>query len=187
MKVSLRFEVFKRDAFTCRYCGSQSPEAILEVDHVLLRVGGGSDELDNLVTACYACNRGKGARLLTDMPPESDLHEKAILIAEHEMQLAALQHWRLKQRAREDRELNKVRRLWCAHRTAYHWKDSRVRTLLRALGYVEVIELLEYALDHATKWNGRSLDESTWILFCSMATKRSSSGAKETRYAESIH
>ena len=30
----IRFEVFKRDRFTCQYCGSQAPQAILVVDHV---------------------------------------------------------------------------------------------------------------------------------------------------------
>lgn len=35
MKPSLRFEVFKRDNFTCRYCGQAPPTAILEVDHII--------------------------------------------------------------------------------------------------------------------------------------------------------
>lgn len=30
----IRFEVFKRDKFTCQYCGQESPEVILNVDHV---------------------------------------------------------------------------------------------------------------------------------------------------------
>jgi hypothetical protein len=172
MKAVLRFEIFKRDAFTCRYCGSKSPEAILEVDHVIPRVGGGSDDADNLVTACYACNRGKGARLLSDIPAESDLHEKAILIAEHELQVAALQHWRMKQRQREDFEIEYIQSIWLSHFSAHYWKTSRVRLMLRVLGLADVIEILEYAIEHATEWNGRSLNEATWIFFCAMATKR---------------
>jgi 5-methylcytosine-specific restriction endonuclease McrA len=31
----VRFEVFKRDNFTCRYCGRKTPEVVLEVDHVV--------------------------------------------------------------------------------------------------------------------------------------------------------
>jgi 5-methylcytosine-specific restriction endonuclease McrA len=31
----LRFEVFKRDNFTCQYCGRETPEVILEADHVI--------------------------------------------------------------------------------------------------------------------------------------------------------
>lgn len=29
---SIRFEVFKRDMFTCQYCGRKAPDVILEVD-----------------------------------------------------------------------------------------------------------------------------------------------------------
>lgn len=88
-----RFEVFKRDNFTCRYCGrgvssedlpvlkkSDDPaldelmvqmklakyEVTLEVDHVIPRSRGGGDDMGNLVTACRDCNRGKGPRQLAD-------------------------------------------------------------------------------------------------------------------------
>ena len=30
----MRFEVFKRDKFTCQYCGRKAPDVILEVDHI---------------------------------------------------------------------------------------------------------------------------------------------------------
>lgn len=57
-----RFAIFKRDDFTCRYCGRQSPEVRLEIDHIKPVVDGGTDEPHNLKTACFDCNRGKGAR-----------------------------------------------------------------------------------------------------------------------------
>jgi hypothetical protein len=42
----------------------------LEVDHIHPRSKGGTDHPDNLVTACWDCNAGKRANLLTDkMPP----------------------------------------------------------------------------------------------------------------------
>jgi hypothetical protein len=66
VRPSIRFEVFKRDRFTCSYCGSHPPDVQLEVDHVTPRSAGGLDELDNLITACLECNRGKGARLLEE-------------------------------------------------------------------------------------------------------------------------
>ena len=31
---SIRFEVFKRDSFTCQYCGESAPNVILNVDHI---------------------------------------------------------------------------------------------------------------------------------------------------------
>ena len=58
----LRFDVFRRDNFTCVYCGGQSPQVVLECDHVTPVSKGGSDTMDNLVTACSDCNRGKSAK-----------------------------------------------------------------------------------------------------------------------------
>lgn len=68
----LRFEVFKRDYFTCQYCGAQPPAVVLVVDHVTPVAAGGGTTADNLVTACEACNQGKGARSLGDVAPRLD-------------------------------------------------------------------------------------------------------------------
>lgn len=69
----LRFTVFDRDRFTCRYCGRDSSEVKLEVDHVLAVANGGGDEIENLVTSCFDCNRGKSDSLTgTVAPNESD-------------------------------------------------------------------------------------------------------------------
>lgn len=62
----MRFEVFKRDGFKCRYCGSSSPEVVLHVDHIHPVKEGGKNTLLNLVTSCESCNLGKGATLLSD-------------------------------------------------------------------------------------------------------------------------
>jgi hypothetical protein len=71
----LRFEVFKRDDFTCQYCGAQPPAVVLEVDHIHPVVEGGSNNQENLITACDHCNRGKGKRTLGEkiVRPDADL------------------------------------------------------------------------------------------------------------------
>jgi len=48
--------------FRCGYCGVREEEvgSELEIDHFQPRAYGGSDELDNLVYCCPACNRVKG-------------------------------------------------------------------------------------------------------------------------------
>lgn len=63
-----RFEVFKRDQFKCQYCGGTPPAAVLEVDHVIPVCEGGDDSRDNLVTACFDCNRGKAGNSLSSVP-----------------------------------------------------------------------------------------------------------------------
>lgn len=59
----LRFEVFKRDNFSCVYCGRnvKADSIKLECDHV---VPNGQNILSNLVTACRECNQGKKDVLL---------------------------------------------------------------------------------------------------------------------------
>lgn len=71
---TVRFEIFKRDNFTCQYCGATPPDTILEVDHVIPVSKGGSDEVSNLVTSCFECNRGKRDKPLG----ESFIEEKEL-------------------------------------------------------------------------------------------------------------
>lgn len=54
-----RFLVFQRDGFKCQYCGRFSSETILEVDRKVPGSKGGNYTLDNSITACIDCNRGK--------------------------------------------------------------------------------------------------------------------------------
>ena len=61
-----RFEVFKRDSFTCQYCGKSSPDVILHVDHIKPVSKGGKNDLLNLVTSCADCNMGKSNIELSD-------------------------------------------------------------------------------------------------------------------------
>lgn len=62
----IRFEVFKRDNFTCQYCGRNVKEdgVKLQCDHKVPKSKGGEDILSNLETACEQCNQGKKAVLL---------------------------------------------------------------------------------------------------------------------------
>ena len=63
---SIRFEVLKRDNHTCRYCGARAPHVVLHIDHIEPVARGGKNDMENLATACSACNVGKGARPLAD-------------------------------------------------------------------------------------------------------------------------
>ena len=56
--------VFRRDKFTCQYCGATGTD--LEIDHVIPVALGGSNSEINLVTACRKCNRKKGKKLIVE-------------------------------------------------------------------------------------------------------------------------
>jgi 5-methylcytosine-specific restriction endonuclease McrA len=59
---ALRSEVFARDDFTCAYCGERGGR--LECDHVTPVSRGGRHDPDNLVAACFGCNRDKAGKTL---------------------------------------------------------------------------------------------------------------------------
>ena len=74
----LRFEILKRDKFTCCYCGRKAPDVVLHVDHLVPVSKGGTNDPLNLITACADCNGGKSDRELSN----ADLIEKRRLQAE---------------------------------------------------------------------------------------------------------
>lgn len=55
----IRWIVWERDDFTCKYCGSRKD---LQVDHVKPEVLGGKTILSNLQTLCKKCNCKKGKK-----------------------------------------------------------------------------------------------------------------------------
>jgi 5-methylcytosine-specific restriction endonuclease McrA len=57
-------EIFRRDNYTCQYCGRQATH--LTIDHVEPRHRGGGHSWGNLVAACQQCNRHKGGRTASE-------------------------------------------------------------------------------------------------------------------------
>lgn len=90
----LRFEVFKRDSFTCQYCGKMAPDVVLEVDHIHPVSKGGDNDILNLVTSCMECNRGKGARKLTDKDEIKKQQQQLKELNEKRIQLEMLVEWK---------------------------------------------------------------------------------------------
>lgn len=63
---TLRYEVLRRARFRCELCGVSADVRALEVDHILPRSRGGSDDPSNLQALCYSCNAMKRDRDDTD-------------------------------------------------------------------------------------------------------------------------
>ena len=57
-----RRNVYRRDAFTCQYCGDRPGLSDLTIDHVVPRSRGGASTWDNCVAACRPCNTRKANR-----------------------------------------------------------------------------------------------------------------------------
>jgi len=141
-----RFEIFKRDGFACQYCGAHPPSVLLHVDHILALAAGGSNHVDNLVTACEPCNAGKGARPLSVAP--QSLSEKAAEVAEREAQLLGYQALLEAKRQRLDDETWRVLEVFYPHRPESVPRDefSSARRFIERMGVHAVLEAAEIAM-----------------------------------------
>ncbi|MGC3969630.1 MAG: HNH endonuclease [Pirellulales bacterium] len=57
-----RRNIFKRDHYTCQYCGVQPRSDELSIDHVVPRAQGGVSSWANCVLSCTGCNKRKADR-----------------------------------------------------------------------------------------------------------------------------
>lgn len=118
----LRFDVFKRDIFTCQYCGSVPPKVVLEVDHVHPVSKGGDNDIDNLITSCFDCNRGKAANSLEVIP--QTVAEKTALMVEKEDQLKELRAIKKRKKNRLSRDINHLDEIYQEHFPDYAFSQS---------------------------------------------------------------
>jgi diadenosine tetraphosphate (Ap4A) HIT family hydrolase/5-methylcytosine-specific restriction endonuclease McrA len=63
---TLKFDVLKKAQFHCELCGISADIRALEVDHIVPRNLGGTDDPNNLQALCYSCNSMKRDRDETD-------------------------------------------------------------------------------------------------------------------------
>jgi len=56
---TVRYRVLSRAKFRCELCGISADHKALEVDHIVPRNKGGSDDESNLQSLCYSCNAMK--------------------------------------------------------------------------------------------------------------------------------
>ena len=90
----LRFEVFKRDSFTCKWCGKSSPDVVLNIDHIEPVSKGGTNDILNLITSCFECNSGKSNRLLGDDTVVVKQKGQLDLLQEKRNQMMLMYEWK---------------------------------------------------------------------------------------------
>lgn len=90
----VRFEVLKRDAFTCQYCGKSAPDVILHIDHIKPVSKGGNNGIMNLVTSCQSCNSGKSNVELSDDSAVMKQQKQMSDMAEKHEQIKLMIEWR---------------------------------------------------------------------------------------------
>lgn len=120
----LRFEVLKRDSFTCQYCGKAAPDAVLQVDHIHPKASGGTDDILNLITSCVDCNQGKKHRLLSDDSAMQKRKAQLDELQERREQLDMMLEWQKGLSAIEDDSVQAVCELWQTLTEGYTLTDS---------------------------------------------------------------
>lgn len=141
-----RFEVFKRDGFQCAYCGKTPPEVALEVDHVDPKSLGGLDDINNLITACFECNRGKRNIPLTKAPPT--LSEKMEILKAKEDQLKEYRKYVKQIRKRIDGDISSVEnvfQLYFENRSFTDGFRNSIRNFVDALDVHEIQDAMHQA------------------------------------------
>ena len=132
----IRFEVFKRDGFCCAYCGATPPNVLLECDHIEPVSAGGKTEMDNLVTACQPCNRGKSDVPLSSVP--QSMAERAAEVTEREAQIAGYQAVLKQKRLRIEADAQEVLEVFCR---AYGREGIPQRDFVSIKNFIEKIGL----------------------------------------------
>lgn len=151
MTPTTRFEVFKRDAFTCQYCGQRAPEVVLECDHIKPVKLGGDDSPLNLITSCFSCNRGKGARPLSDQSKLAKSHKQAELLQEKREQLRMIAQWHSELQELGEQQADVMNDAWskglCNHYELNENGRRKARKLIQRFGLAETLEAMAIALN----------------------------------------
>lgn len=167
----LRFEVFRRDNFQCRYCGAKPPETELRIDHVTPKALGGSDEASNLATACHPCNAGKSS-MPADAAIVADVSEDAIRLARALKEVAAIRAQELRDR---DAILLWFEDVWGNWTYGYDKKSIPAPD-----GFDSVLDFIDKGLTEAEIEHfvgvamraGHIPPSKTWAYFCGCCWKR---------------
>lgn len=145
---SIRFEVFKRDKFTCQYCGKKAPDVVLHVDHIDPVSKGGNNDIVNLVTSCFDCNLGKGSKKLSDNSAIDKQRKQLELVQERREQIELMFEWK-KSLSKLDSQTNaRVKRYVNAKIKPFTISDSaydKIKLLLKKHEVNAVLEAVDVA------------------------------------------
>jgi hypothetical protein len=140
---TLRFEVFKRDSFTCQYCGRSAPDVVLHADHIHPKSQGGEDAILNLITSCADCNLGKSDRLLSDQTVVAK--QKATLdgLQERREQIEMMMEWQRGLMNLENEIIEQLANLWAELVRPFSLNQSGIASLRKLTRRFEVSEIAE--------------------------------------------
>lgn len=158
----IRFEVLKRDCFRCQYCGrsADDPDVKLEIDHIVPVAKGGDNSIMNLITSCQDCNRGKGARELSDETALAKQKKTLDEIQERKEMIEMMAQWKAQLMQEVEEEIEIIRK-YIGSVSDWSLTDNgkqTVRRLINRFGFDEVYESTQIAFDKYYDGTARGWD-----------------------------
>lgn len=72
-KNCFRRRVYEKTNGHCAYCGCELEYSNMQVDHVIPRANGGTNDFNNLLPACRSCNHRKGTSTVESFRKQVEL------------------------------------------------------------------------------------------------------------------
>lgn len=164
-----RFEIFKRDGFSCQYCGRTPPVAILELDHITPVSKGGDNDPLNLITSCFECNRGKRDHSLTSVP--ESLKSQVDTERERRAQIELYNEFLMEIRSKQIKDIEDVGYYWFNHfekeKDSFVFGSQRRPSISRFLSLLpkaEILDSIDIAMAKFHPYGGN--DNKTFQYFC---------------------
>jgi hypothetical protein len=188
----LRFEIFKRDKFTCQYCGRAAPDVLLQVDHIQPVSKEGATDLLNLITSCKDCNAGKGNRELSD---DSILQKQKAQLDELQArreQIEMMLQWQ-KELIKVDADaVSEVALLWQELVPGYQLNDNglgNLKRIIQRFGITKTVEAMRLsAQTYLVLKDGKATSDSvekSWDYVTRIAAARQV--AEEKPYMQELY
>ncbi|MEO5916314.1 MAG: HNH endonuclease, partial [Luteolibacter sp.] len=158
----IRFEVFKRDSFTCQYCGRKAPDVLLNADHIQPTSKGGTNDLLNLTTSCEDCNSGKSDRELSDSPVIDKQRAQLEALQERKEQIELMFEWQKGLLDLEDHVSDQIADYWVEKAQGFSLNEQGFQSLKKLLNNFEISEaVLKLSISRfwrafSCSWTGRS-------------------------------
>jgi len=157
---SIRFEVFKRDKFTCQYCGQKAPDVLLHIDHIEPVSKGGTNEIVNLITSCFDCNLGKSDKRLNDSSAIDKQRKQMELLQERREQIELMFEWKKSLSNLDNETIGMIKDY--AHAkikplTINENGDNIIRTLLKRFSIEELLNAIDISATNYVKYSDKGI------------------------------
>lgn len=165
----LRFEVLKRDSFTCQYCGGKAPEVLLHIDHIEPVSKGGTNDLLNLITSCVECNAGKSDRRLTDTTVIDKQRQQLEELQERKEQIEMMFQWQKGLLDLEDEVTGQLADYWSEQIPGFSLNENGkkgLKKLKRKFELAEIMEAMRIAVEQYVEYHeGEPTPESVEVAW----------------------